>query len=46
MKAGKSEFHIVPMQMIIPLHLRIMNNSQFLAGEADTGFVERTPLGK
>jgi acetyl-CoA carboxylase biotin carboxylase subunit len=46
MKRALSEFHIAPIQTTIPLHLRIMSNSQFLAGEIDTGFVERTLLGK
>jgi acetyl-CoA carboxylase biotin carboxylase subunit len=46
MKRALSEFHIAPIQTTIPLHLRIMNNSQFLAGDVDTGFVERTLLGK
>jgi acetyl-CoA carboxylase, biotin carboxylase subunit len=46
MKRALGEFHIAPIRTTIPLHLQIMDNSQFLAGNVDTGFVERTLLGK
>jgi len=46
MKRALSEFHVAPIKTTIPLHLQIMDNSQFLAGDVDTGFVERTLLGK
>jgi len=46
MKRALGEFHIAPILTTIPLHLQIMSNSQFLAGEVDTGFVERVLLGK
>jgi acetyl-CoA carboxylase biotin carboxylase subunit len=46
MKRALSEFHIAPIRTTIPLHLQIMSNSNFLSGDVDTGFVERTLLGK
>jgi acetyl-CoA carboxylase, biotin carboxylase subunit len=46
MKCALGEFHITPIRTTIPLHVQIMNSSAFLGGEVDTGFVERTLLGK
>jgi acetyl-CoA carboxylase biotin carboxylase subunit len=46
MKRALGEFHIAPILTTIPLHLQIMNNSHFVAGEVDTGFVERSLLGR
>jgi acetyl-CoA carboxylase biotin carboxylase subunit len=46
MKRALSEFHVSPIKTTIPLQLQIMNSSQFLSGDVDTGFVERTLLGK
>ncbi|HEY7120782.1 MAG TPA: acetyl-CoA carboxylase biotin carboxylase subunit [Tepidisphaeraceae bacterium] len=46
MKRALSEFHIAPIRTTIPLHLRIMDDQHFQAGEVDTGFVERVLLGK
>jgi acetyl-CoA carboxylase, biotin carboxylase subunit len=46
MKRALGEFHIAPTKTTVPLHLQIMNSSHFLAGDVDTGFVERTLLGK
>src|SRR5438874_2953856 len=46
MKRALSEFHVAPTKTTIPLHLQIMDNERFRAGEVDTGFVERVLLGK
>jgi acetyl-CoA carboxylase biotin carboxylase subunit len=46
MKRALGEFHIAPIQTTIPLHLQIMSNSHFVAGDVDTGFVERSLLGR
>jgi acetyl-CoA carboxylase biotin carboxylase subunit len=46
MKRALSEFHIAPIKTTIPLHLQIMDNHDFQSGEVDTGFVERSLLGK
>ena len=41
-----SEFHVAPIKTTIPLHLQIMENPNFLTGDVDTGFVERSMLSK
>jgi acetyl-CoA carboxylase biotin carboxylase subunit len=46
MRRALSEFHIAPIRTTIPLHLQIMDNQNFLRGDVDTGFVERSLLGK
>jgi acetyl-CoA carboxylase biotin carboxylase subunit len=46
MRRALGEFHISPIKTTIPLHLQIMDNPNFLAGDVDTGFVERVLLGK
>jgi len=46
MRRSLSEFHISPIKTTIPLQLQIMDNPNFLAGDVDTGFVERVLLGK
>jgi acetyl-CoA carboxylase biotin carboxylase subunit len=46
MKRALSEFHIAPIKTTIPLHLRIMDDQHFQSGDVDTGFVERSLLGK
>jgi acetyl-CoA carboxylase biotin carboxylase subunit len=46
MKRALSEFHIAPIKTTIPLHLQIMDNPNFLSGDVDTGFIERTMLSK
>jgi acetyl-CoA carboxylase biotin carboxylase subunit len=46
MKRALSEFHIAPIKTTIPLHLQIMDNPNFLTGDVDTGFIERTMLSK
>jgi acetyl-CoA carboxylase biotin carboxylase subunit len=46
MKRALGEFYISPIRTTIPLHLQIMDSSHFLSGDVDTGFVERTLLGK
>jgi len=46
MKRALSEFHVAPIKTTIPLHLQIMDNPNFLTGEVDTGFIERTMLSK
>jgi len=46
MKRALSEFHISPIKTTIPLHLQIMDNDHFRKGDVDTGFVERTLLGR
>jgi acetyl-CoA carboxylase, biotin carboxylase subunit len=46
MKRALGEFHISPIRTTVPLHLQIMDSSHFQSGDIDTGFVERTLLGK
>jgi acetyl-CoA carboxylase biotin carboxylase subunit len=46
MKRALGEFHIDPIRTTIPLHLQIMDNSEFQNARIDTGFVERVLLGK
>lgn len=46
MKRALSEFHIAPIKSTIPLHLQIMDNMEFQNGQVDTGFVERSLLGR
>jgi acetyl-CoA carboxylase biotin carboxylase subunit len=46
MKRALGEFHIAPIKTTIPLHLQIMDNKNFQSGDVDTGFVERSLLGK
>jgi acetyl-CoA carboxylase biotin carboxylase subunit len=46
MKRALQEFHIAPVKTTIPLHLRIMDDPHFQSGDVDTGFVERSLLGK
>jgi len=46
MKRALSEFHISPTHTTIPLHLQIMDNPHFIAGQVDTGFVERVLLAR
>jgi acetyl-CoA carboxylase biotin carboxylase subunit len=46
MKRALGEFFIAPTRTTIPLHLQIMDNQYFQAGEVDTGFVERMMLSK
>ncbi|HEX3358859.1 MAG TPA: acetyl-CoA carboxylase biotin carboxylase subunit [Tepidisphaeraceae bacterium] len=46
MKRALGEFHISPIRTTIPLHLQIMDNENFRSGDVDTGFVERSLLGK
>src|SRR3954453_24065642 len=46
MKRALQEFHLAPVKTTIPLHLRIMDDPHFQAGDVDTGFVERSLLGK
>ena len=46
MKRALTEFHVAPIKTTIPLHLQIMDNPNFLSGEVDTGFIERTMLSK
>jgi acetyl-CoA carboxylase, biotin carboxylase subunit len=46
MKRALSEFHVAPIKTTIPLHLQIMDNPNFLSGEVDTGFIERSMLSK
>jgi acetyl-CoA carboxylase biotin carboxylase subunit len=46
MKRALNEFHVSPIKTTIPLHLQIMDNPNFLSGEVDTGFIERTMLSK
>lgn len=46
MRRALSEFHIAPVKTTIPLHLQIMDNQFFQSGDVDTGFVERSLLGK
>src|SRR4051812_13262806 len=46
MKRALSEFHVAPIKTTIPLHLQIMDNPNFVSGDVDTGFVERSLLAK
>ena len=46
MKRALAEFHVGPTKTTIPLHLRIMDDEHFRAGDVDTGFVERVLLQK
>jgi len=46
MKRALAEFHVAPIKTTIPLHLQIMDNPNFLSGEVDTGFIERSLLAK
>jgi acetyl-CoA carboxylase biotin carboxylase subunit len=46
MRRALTEFHIAPIKTTIPLHLQIMENPNFLSGDVDTGFVERSMLTK
>ncbi len=46
MKRALHEFAIAPVKTTIPLHLQIMDNQHFIAGDVDTGFVERVLLAK
>jgi acetyl-CoA carboxylase biotin carboxylase subunit len=46
MKRALGEFHIAPVKTTIPLHLQIMDNQNFITGDVDTGFIERSLLGK
>ncbi|HEX2972685.1 MAG TPA: carbamoyl phosphate synthase, partial [Tepidisphaeraceae bacterium] len=46
MRRALSEFHISPIRTTIPLHLQIMDNQNFINGDVDTGFIERTLLAK
>jgi acetyl-CoA carboxylase, biotin carboxylase subunit len=42
MHRALEEFEIGPIKTTIPLYIEIMNNRQFVRGNVDTGFVERT----
>ena len=44
MKRALAEFHVGGVKTTIPLHLQIMDNEFFRAGDVDTGFVERVLL--
>jgi len=46
MRRALGEFHISPTRTTVPLHLQIMDNPNFLSGDVDTGFIERSMLGK
>jgi acetyl-CoA carboxylase biotin carboxylase subunit len=46
MRRALSEFHVAPIKTTIPLHLQIMDNPNFVSGDIDTGFVERSLLAK
>jgi acetyl-CoA carboxylase biotin carboxylase subunit len=46
MRRALTEFLISPIKTTIPMQLKIMDNQQFREGNVDTGFVERTLLGK
>ena len=46
MHRALSEFHVAPIKTTIPLHLQIMDNPNFVSGDVDTGFVERSLLSK
>ncbi len=42
MKRALREFEVSPIKTTIPLYLEIMEHPQFLEGNVDTGFIERT----
>ncbi len=46
MKRALSEFHISPIKTTIPIHLQILSNERFIAGDVDTGFIERVMMAK
>ncbi len=46
MRRALGEFHISPIKTTIPLQLQIMDNDHFRSGDVDTGFVERSMLGR
>ncbi len=46
MRRALGEFHVAPIKTTIPLHLQIMDNPHFGAGDVDTGFIERVMLSK
>jgi acetyl-CoA carboxylase biotin carboxylase subunit len=44
MRRSLNEFTIHPIKTTIPIHLRILEHPDFVAGKFDTGFIERTFL--
>ena len=42
MKRALEEFKIGPIATTIPLHIELLSHAQFLKGNIDTGFIERT----
>jgi len=42
MKRALAEFKIAPVRTTIPLYLEILSHRQFVKGNVDTGFIERT----
>jgi acetyl-CoA carboxylase biotin carboxylase subunit len=46
MKRALGEFHVAPIRTTIPLQIQIMENPNFVSGDVDTGFVERSMLSK
>jgi acetyl-CoA carboxylase biotin carboxylase subunit len=45
MRRALGEFTIEPLKTTIPLHLALMEHSDFVKGSVDIGFLERTLLG-
>ncbi len=46
MRRALTEFHVAPIKTTIPFQLQILDNPNFLSGDVDTGFIERTMLAK
>jgi acetyl-CoA carboxylase, biotin carboxylase subunit len=44
MRRALDEFTVRPLKTTIPIHQRIFSNAEFVAGNVDTGFIERTLL--
>jgi len=44
MQRSLREFVIEPIKTTIPFHLRILEHPRFVAGDVDTGFIERSLL--
>ena len=42
MRRALSEFHISPLKTTIPLHQKILEHVDFVKGDVDTNFIERT----
>src|SRR3954471_18744671 len=46
MRRALSELHVSPIKTTVPFQIQIMDNPNFISGDVDTGFVERSMLSK